>query len=93
MWSRLHEQCVECGSTEHPHKGKGLCTACYYKGLRLPQAVETVVEVPSDELERFVAALPSLLKEMGVYGWAVTYQAGQVTFKQYQGSKKKIAWP
>jgi len=30
---------------------------------------------------------------MGVYGWAVTYQAGQVIFKQLQGNKKKITWP
>jgi len=29
MWSRKHEQCRECGTTERKHYGKGLCWRCY----------------------------------------------------------------
>ena len=30
-WARKHESCVRCGGTEFPHKGRGLCTSCYFK--------------------------------------------------------------
>lgn len=92
MWSRLHEQCVKCGSTEHPHKSKGVCTACYHRALRQPETVEKIVEVPSDDLERFAAALPSLLKDLGATGYVVTYQAGYVTIRKL-GTTLKVIWP
>jgi len=30
-WSRYSAACVECGTTERPHEGKGLCKLCYYR--------------------------------------------------------------
>ena len=29
-WSAEHAACVECGSTEREHVGKGLCSRCYF---------------------------------------------------------------
>lgn len=29
MWAKLHKCCVECGTTERPHKGLGLCERCH----------------------------------------------------------------
>lgn len=28
-WSREHDLCVKCGTSECPHKGRGLCGRCY----------------------------------------------------------------
>lgn len=28
-WAFNHEKCVECGTTETPHRAKGLCESCY----------------------------------------------------------------
>lgn len=28
-WSRAHDACVQCGTTERPHKVHGVCTRCY----------------------------------------------------------------
>jgi len=92
MWSRLHEQCTECGSTAHPHKSKGVCTACYYRALREPKQVEVPVVVQSDDLERFVAALPSLLKEAGINGYTVRYSNGRVTIQKLN-TKLRATWP
>jgi hypothetical protein len=30
-WSRQHEKCIECGSTEFRHIARGLCLQCYSK--------------------------------------------------------------
>ena len=30
-WSRHHDSCISCGSTERKHNAKGLCTRCYSK--------------------------------------------------------------
>jgi hypothetical protein len=30
-WSKAHARCVECGTTDKPHKGHGLCAACYLR--------------------------------------------------------------
>ena len=30
-WSTHHDKCTECGTVEHKHVGKGLCTVCYRK--------------------------------------------------------------
>jgi|GEM_PF-2612245 len=30
-WSRKHERCVECLTTNHKHQGSGLCVYCYHK--------------------------------------------------------------
>lgn len=29
MWSKKHDKCQECGTTEIPHRGHGLCNNCY----------------------------------------------------------------
>ena len=29
-WSRSHEQCIACGTTELKHKGHGLCSKCHW---------------------------------------------------------------
>ncbi|MCA1669689.1 MAG: HNH endonuclease [Thermomicrobia bacterium] len=28
-WSRKHDRCVKCGTTERPHNARGLCCNCY----------------------------------------------------------------
>lgn len=33
-WSRDFDACTKCGDTERPHKGKGLCTACFMQEWR-----------------------------------------------------------
>jgi len=38
-WSKEHDSCIKCDTTEHPHKAKGLCTACYQKEHSYPQSV------------------------------------------------------
>lgn len=38
-WSKQYEKCISCNSTEHPHKAKGLCTACYQKEHLYPQSL------------------------------------------------------
>lgn len=30
-WSNKHEACVECESTERPHKARGVCDRCYHR--------------------------------------------------------------
>lgn len=30
-WAYKYDSCKDCGSTEHPHEGKGLCKRCYKK--------------------------------------------------------------
>lgn len=30
-WSAKHPACVECGTTERQHEGKGLCGRCYFR--------------------------------------------------------------
>lgn len=27
-WAKNYDFCIECGQSEHPHHGKGLCTQC-----------------------------------------------------------------
>ena len=34
MWSKEHQACLECGTTEHPHKALGLCVLCYTRQYR-----------------------------------------------------------
>ena len=29
-WSRKHDSCVKCGTTEKKHASRGLCVRCYY---------------------------------------------------------------
>lgn len=33
-WSRDHDACSDCGGTERPHEGCGLCTRCYQRPRR-----------------------------------------------------------
>lgn len=33
-WSRDHEDCQDCGTTERPHFAKGLCEVCYFRRRR-----------------------------------------------------------
>lgn len=30
-WAKLHDSCIRCGTSEHKHKGHGLCTLCHWK--------------------------------------------------------------
>lgn len=30
-WSRDHDRCVDCGSTDRPHGGRGRCQRCYQR--------------------------------------------------------------
>lgn len=32
-WSMKYDKCIECGTTEIPHSGKGLCERCYKRSL------------------------------------------------------------
>lgn len=38
-WSRDHDACVACGTTEFPHDARGLCERCYGKSAFHKQAV------------------------------------------------------
>lgn len=38
-WSRQHEKCIKCGKTNHSHKAKGLCTACYQSEHLYPKSI------------------------------------------------------
>lgn len=33
-WSRGHEACCACGTTERPHHARGMCARCYMRWLR-----------------------------------------------------------
>jgi hypothetical protein len=33
-WSLEHDRCQDCGTTERPHKAKGLCSTCYSRTRR-----------------------------------------------------------
>lgn len=35
FWSTNHDQCIDCGTTERPHRGNGRCGACFQKHSRL----------------------------------------------------------
>ena len=41
-WSRQYEKCIKCEKTDHPHKAKGLCTACYQSEHLYPQSLCSV---------------------------------------------------
>ena len=30
-WAKEYGKCRSCGSTERPHRARGLCTSCYWK--------------------------------------------------------------
>ncbi|EGD45733.1 hypothetical protein Cpap_0060 [Ruminiclostridium papyrosolvens DSM 2782] len=36
-WSLNYNNCISCGTTNHKHKAKGLCTRCYQKKHNYPQ--------------------------------------------------------
>jgi hypothetical protein len=33
-WARQHDRCSYCGTTQRPHRSKGLCDRCYYRVRR-----------------------------------------------------------
>jgi hypothetical protein len=33
-WARAHDRCMRCGTTDRPHRSKGLCTLCYFRVWR-----------------------------------------------------------
>lgn len=35
MWSRRHENCVQCKTTDFKHMAKGLCSSCYARQYKL----------------------------------------------------------
>lgn len=37
-WSKNHNACIECGRTDSPHIGRGLCNACYARLWRSTHA-------------------------------------------------------
>ncbi len=36
-WAKNYDNCVQCGTTERKHQGKGLCVNCHAKHLRSKQ--------------------------------------------------------
>jgi hypothetical protein len=38
-WSIQYDYCIKCGTTQHIHKAKGLCTACYQKVHSYPESI------------------------------------------------------
>ena len=46
MWSKKHEKCINCGTTDTPHKSKGLCINCYHKKWRKdnPEKVKAAMD-------------------------------------------------
>lgn len=33
-WSKTHDCCIECGTTEREHRARGLCERCYFRQWR-----------------------------------------------------------
>jgi hypothetical protein len=80
MWSRKYKVCRSCGKSGFPHKGKGLCTSCYYRQYRKS----------TGRYEGFVGALPLLLRQLGLFGITVSLKGGQVTIKH---KNMTATWP
>lgn len=38
-WSKKYDKCINCGTTTHKHKAKGLCVACYQKEHVYPKEI------------------------------------------------------
>ncbi|RPJ40131.1 MAG: hypothetical protein EHM35_00565 [Planctomycetaceae bacterium] len=36
-WAIDYDECQNCHSPEHPHKGSGLCVPCYYRQYKRPK--------------------------------------------------------
>lgn len=35
QWARKHTECKQCGTTEFPHRGYGLCRRCYMRNYKI----------------------------------------------------------
>ena len=93
QWSYLYKECQSCHSTSKPHKGNGLCTTCYYRAYQRPNPPNRrTKQEPDYALESFANDLPTILRDLGLMGIAVTYNSGSVTFRKV-GTKRTITWP
>ncbi|RPJ25036.1 MAG: hypothetical protein EHM35_15870 [Planctomycetaceae bacterium] len=86
-WSRDHDECQNCHSSEHPHKGKGLCVPCYYRQYkRKPRPKLLTYE---DGLQDAVYAVNSMLDEHDATCWlrdnTIYIQAAGKTAKKRVG--------
>lgn len=61
-WSRHHEQCLGCSTTERRHVARGFCMACYRRRRRSGELV------PLREMGAVVGTPPGLIDE-AVVGW------------------------
>ena len=41
-WAYHHQQCRSCGTTERPHKSKGLCERCYVRQWRAYRCLDAM---------------------------------------------------
>ncbi len=60
----------------NPATRKGLCNAHYMKEYRLARKAQ------QDYLPQFIAALPTLLRQVGISNCSVTYHDGAVTIRK-----------
>ena len=53
-WARAHERCASCGTTEKPHKGRGMCVPCYFgeRYRTVPGLKESMLEAAKQWREK-----------------------------------------
>ena len=86
-WAVHYDECKSCHSTTFPHHAKGLCTSCYHR-----QYQRKSKPTRHNDLERLAKDLPTILRDLGLMGVAVTYSNGSITFRKI-GTKTSITWP
>ena len=86
-WAMNYDKCQECHSTNKPHHGGGLCTTCYHRQYQRENPGKR-----SDNLERFIQDLPSLMRQVGILGYSASYHEGAVIIHRPGNKKLKATW-
>jgi len=82
-WAKDHDSCIKCGTTDRPHKGRGLCTTCYYRQYERKTPAARANEVDATRAQ-VVELLAPFLKR---YGFSATYGAGRLVVTE-QGKRR-----
>ena len=85
-WAVHYDECESCHTTNYPFHGKGLCTSCYHKQYQRRKPANR-----RSDLESFIHDLPTILKSVGISGYAVSYNKGSVTIKKL-GTSASHTW-
>ena len=88
MWQK-YEACVNCGTTDHPHRGRGYCNKCHGPAMQLEE-IRAWDQFRSDTLRRYPGNAASagerefaLVKE----GFALELQRRLDTLKDWEASR------